>query len=527
MKCRISLSSSVRRTVFLRYIFGVLSLVLLIGCTPNKQRSIVILYDNDVHCNIDGYALMKGLGDEISDTAWVGLTSSGDFLHGGTAGAISGGRYILDIMKSVGYDAVGLGNHEFDFGVPHLLEVMEECGLPVVCANLRPLNSNKPFYAPYIVRKYGQRSIAFIGIVTPESLISESYAFYDKQGNRLYSLTEDSLVELVQETVDEVRASGVDYVVLLSHLGERSIKNYMNSHELIKKTHGIDVVLDGHSHSQVPCDTIMSKSGRHVIISQTGSLFKNVGKLLIDAEGNVSTELIPLDSIRVENAHVRHITDSIHEAMSLITSRKVCHSDYTMSIYDENGRQKVRYAETSVGNLVCDAFRAVSGAQIAVNNGGGIRTTLPNGDWTYGDIISLLPYNNNLQTVKVKGSKLIELLVASTSNTPKEDGQFPQISGFRFTLDTLAQGSARISRVEILNDKTGRYSVLDPKAEYTLCTTDYCISGGGMYNVLRDAEILCDKIVLYSDALAEYVEKQLNGEIPERYSTTQGRIRFK
>lgn len=510
-----------------RHCLLILTLALVAGCTAKEQRSIVILYDNDVHCNIDGYAIMKGLSDAISDTAWVGMTSSGDFLHGGTAGALSNGRYVLDIMKYMEYDAVGLGNHEFDYGVPHLLEVMEESKLPIVCANLRPLDSKTPMFAPYTIRKYGERSVAFIGIVTPESLISESYAFYDKQGNQLYSLSEDSLIELVQTTVNKIRKTDADYVVLLSHLGERGVKNFLTSHKLIAETYGIDVVLDGHSHSSVPCDTLTNKSGRKVIISQTGSLFKNVGKLLIDAKGNISTELIPLDSIHFENPTVRQVTDSIHKVMSLITSRVVCHSDYPLSIYDDEGRQRVRYAETGVGNLVCDAFLKISGAQLAVNNGGGIRSDMPAGDWTYGDIISLLPYNNNLQTVRIKGSKLKELLVATTANSPKEDGQFPQISGFRFTLDTLATGPARISRIEILNDKNGRYSKMDDDTYYTLCTTDYCISGGGMYNVLRDAEIINDKIVLYSNALATYVEKDLNGRIPERYSSTQRRIIFK
>lgn len=510
-----------------RHALLAISLAMIMGCSGTEQRSIVILYENDVHCNIDGYARMKGLADAISDTAWVGMTSSGDFLHGGTAGVISQGMYVVDIMKSMGYDAVGLGNHEFDFGVPYLLETMQKSGLPVVCANLCPMDSETPMFSPYTISKYGNRSIAFIGIVTPESLVSESYAFYDKQGNKLYSLCEDNLIQLVQRTVNEVRETGADYVVLLSHLGDRSTKEAMTSHELVAETYGIDVVLDGHSHSHVPCDTLVNKSGRHVIISQTGSLFKNVGKLLIDTNGNITTELIPLDSIHEENPEVRQITDSIHQAMSLITSRFICHSDYPMSIYNEQGSQVVRFAETSIGNLVCDAFRTISGAQLTINNGGGIRTKLPAGDWTYGDVLDLLPFNNILQTVSIKGSKLRELLVATTANSPREDGQFPQISGFRFTLDTLATGPARVSRIEILNEKTGKYSAMDDDAYYTLCTTDYIISGGGMYNILRDAEVICDKVTAYSDAFATYLTENLNGRIPERYASTQGRIIFK
>lgn len=499
----------------------------LLGCNSPKHRSIVILYENDVHCNIDNYALMRGLADAMSDTACVGLTSSGDFLHGGTAGAISGGHFVVDIMKEMDYAAVGLGNHEFDFGVPHLTQLMAESGLPIANMNFCTIDKDSLFFSPYIIKNYDGRKVAFIGVVTPETLLSEAYSFYDKQGNQTHSLCEDNLIAEVQKVVNIVRKEGADYVVLLSHLGEASAKNLLTSHSLISNTRGIDVVLDGHTHSCIPCDTLVDADGRQVLISQTGSKFKRVGKLLISPSGNISTELIPVDSIKVENANVRAVTDSIKVKMSRVTSTKLCHSNYSMDILDVEGRQLVRTCETSIGNMVTDAFRAITGAQIAVNNGGGIRAQLPAGDWTYGNIVDAFPYNNYLMVVKVKGSNLFELLVATTANAPMEDGQFPQLSGLRFTLDVKAVGKDRISNVQIQNEKTGRYVPLDFNAEYTLCTTDYCVTGGGMYNVLRDAEILQENIMLYNQAVVDYVTNQLNGEIPERYAATQGRIIMK
>lgn len=492
--------------------------------TSVDDRSIVILYDNDVHCRIEGYSLMRGLADEIGDTAWVGLVSSGDFLHGGTAGAISGGSYVTAIMREMGYDAIGLGNHEFDFGVPHMVELFRHDRLPVINMNLYDVSADTLLFSPYAIRSYGARKVAFIGVVTPESMVSEEYSFYDKDGNLLYSLVPDSLVSLLQRTVDRVRAEGAGLVVVLSHLGESSSKNFITSHNLIASTEGIDVVLDGHTHSVVPCDTVMNRAGRPVIVTNTGSLFGRVGKLVIDSHGGISTELISREHLKKENRRVREVTDSIRVLMEKITSRKVCHCPFELSIYDKDGRQAVRFMETGVGNLVADAFRYVSGAQLAVNNGGGIRTKMPVGDWTYGDIIALLPYNNYLQVVSVSGADLLELLRLSTANSPEEDGQFPQISGFRFCLDTSAVGDARISGVEVVDDKAGRYVPLSSDATYTLCTTDYCVSGGGMYGVLRHATILKDNIMLYNDALNLFVTDRLHGVIPERYADTEGRI---
>ena len=518
-----SIFGSLARRIVLCLVF----LPLLLGCTPGKERSIVILYENDAHCVLDGYARLRGLADAVSDTAWVGLTSSGDFLHGGTAGAMSGGKFVVDIMKEMGYDAVGLGNHEFDFGTPHLTQLVVESQLPVVNMNLRSLHQDSLFFTPYIIKDFGETKIAFVGVVTPETLISEAYSFFDKQGTQMLGLCEDNLVEEVQKTVDDARKEGARYVILLAHLGEASAKNFLTSHRLVSSTRGVDVVLDGHTHSTIACDTVFNAEGEPVLLTQTGSRFKNVGKLVIRPDGRMHTELIPMDSLKQENAHIRQVTDSIKAMMEKVTTKKICHSNYRMDIFDENGYQMVRTRETAIGNLVTDAFRAVTGAQLAVNNGGGIRAPLSAGDWTYGNIVDALPYNNYLTVVKIKGSKLFELLVATTSNSPMEDGQFPQLSGFRFKLDTKAVGKDRISKVEVLDERTGRYSPLKMNAEYTLCTTDYCVTGGGMYNVLRDVHILQENIMLYNQAFINYVSEHLNGEIPARYASPEGRIQMK
>lgn len=508
---------------------SVLALVLagMLTSCEEKRKSIVILYENDVHCNLDGYARLKGLADHISDTAYVAIASSGDYLHGGKAGAISGGEYITAIMKDMGYAAVGLGNHEFDFNVPRLRRLMAESGLPVVNLNLRVLPGDSLLFPPYIIREYGDTRIAFIGVVTPESLVSEAYSFYDNDENQLYDLCQTRLIDEVQETVDLVHEIGVDYVILLSHLGEASARNFITSGELIAATHGIDAVLDGHTHSVIPCDTIINAIGEPVPVSQTGTKFVNIGKLVITPNGHLSMELIPVETISEESSRIREVTDSVKAEMLSATSRQVCHSDYALTILDENKRQRVRYAETNAGDIVADAFRAVSGAQLAVNNGGGIRSQLSPGDWTEGDIIEMLPYNNYLQVVSITGITLMDLLHATTANAPQEDGQFPQISGFRFTLNTNVAGGRRISGVEVLNDSTGQYSPLDPRAEYTLCTTDYCVNGGGMYGVLRNSEILTGHLMLYNEAIITYLRDSLQGTVPSRYEGTQGRITVK
>ena len=141
-----------------------------------KEKSIVILYENDVHCGIAGYTKLAGLRDAIlaADTAYVGIVSSGDFLQGGTSGALSKGQYIIDIMRNVGYDAVTIGNHEFDYGTPHMKELLGTFNAPVVCANFFDAGSTTPYFPRYTIKQYGQKRIAFVGVCTPETMIDES-----------------------------------------------------------------------------------------------------------------------------------------------------------------------------------------------------------------------------------------------------------------------------------------------------------------------------------------------------------------
>lgn len=511
----------------------ILALLVCLGVDARKKsRSIVILYENDVHCAIDGYPVLAGLRTQVADTANVAVVSSGDFLQGGTSGAISRGEYITEIMQTVGYDAVTLGNHEFDYQVSRMVELIDKSRLPVTCTNFFESGKSKPYYVPYIIKKIGKKKVAFIGTVTPTTLSTEQYAFFDKQGNQLYDLRPNQVYQLVQDAVDAARRKGAKYCIVLSHLGEDDNDMHVTSHGLVAVTSGIDAVLDGHTHSVIPCQLVANKQGKMIPVSQTGTKFYYIGHLLIDEKGRVSTRLIPIRDAQTKAIEASFLTrtsdmrnktqvatDSINKLVDEQTARVVCHSDFPISILDSTGTQVVRCQETNAGDLVCDAFRAVTGAQIAFNNGGGIRNQLSAGDLTYGDIISLLPFDNYLETIEVTGQDILDVLEACCQLLPERDGQFAQVSGIRYTVDTSRQ--PRVQSVEVLN---GNYEPIQLDRKYVLCTTDYCIDGGGMYGKLKDCRKLKEKIISYNDALIKYVTEYLKGKIPEIYRKPQGRI---
>lgn len=497
---------------------------LLVGMTalaaPKQQKSIVILYENDVHCGIDGYQVLAGLRDAVADTAFVAVVSSGDFVQGGTAGAISKGQYVADIMREVGYDAITLGNHEFDYPVAHTAKLLEHIGAPVTDANFYKIGAKKSVYPPFIVKKFGKTKVAFLGTTTPGTLYTEMAAFMD--GDRqVYELCEKNYYEVMQRAINQARKKA-DFVVVLAHLGEDPDRTGINSHELVKHTKGIDIVLDGHTHSIIEHDSVRNAAGKLVPITETGTKFANIGHLLI-RDGKISNQLIPRKSITLRNQRVKEVTDSIEQIMRELTQRVVCHSDVMLKILNEKGEQEVRLAETNLGDLVCDAYRIISGADISLANGGGIRTQKFAGDLTYGDIADILPYDNHLWIVEASGQRIIDLLRKNTSFIPVEDGSFPQVSGVRFTVHVADK---TVSDVEVLNKTTGEYEPIDPNKNYTIATIDYCVTGGGFYDMLKDCKVLERGDVLYRDVFVQFLEKNLGGRISNDYLEPQGRIKI-
>lgn len=484
------------------------------------QKSIVILYENDVHCGIDGYAAIAGLRDAIaaSDTAWAGVVSSGDFLQGGMAGALSKGGFIVDIMRNVGYDAITLGNHEFDYGVNRMKDILSKVNAPIICSNFFDMGATQPNYAPYTIRNYGNRRVAFVGVLTPNTMIDESYSFFDDEDNQLYDLRPDNVIQLVQTAVDEVHSKGADYVVLLSHLGELKPALGMSSHELVAATRGIDVVLDGHTHSVIDHIDVANLDGKMVPVTQTGTQFANVGKLLITADGRLSTTLIPTKDIPYANGCVSATVDSVYHQMAQVTSRQIATCDFDLTINDANGHRLVRCGETNMADLVCDAYRHIMQADIGLSNGGGIRSGISAGNITYGDIVNVQPFDNHMVKIEATGAQIIDMLTACTAGLPDEEGQFPQVSGLRYTIH---QRSHTISDVEVQSGDT--WQPIDVNRTYTIATIDY-YRGGGFYDTLKQCTLITLAVSLYRDAVAEYLETTLGGIVPSEYAESQGRI---
>jgi len=490
----------------------------------DRDMTIVIMHDNDVHCGADGYAKFAGLRDAIvaADTAYVATVSSGDYIQGEFIGGYSRGGYLIPILKSVGFDALTLGNHEFDYGIPRQQELLDTLGKDrVTCSNFINTDTRQIEYAPYIIKTCGKKKVAFVGVTTPGTVRAEYYAFTDMP----YDIPESETVSLVQNAVNDARSSGADYVILLSHMGEvKDPDTDLYAIPLINQTTGIDVVLDGHTHSVIEEQYVKNLNGKDVLLTQTGTKFSHFGKVTISTSGTFHSECIPDSEMEgYSSPAVRHTVDSINAICDEIKSQIVGHTTFELTINDEAGKRLIRKGETNLGDLVCDALMHAGGRRVSFMNGGSIRTSIEAGDITFGDVIAVLPFNNNLIDFEITGKQIAEVLESGFAIYPKENGAFLHVGGLRFTYNSST--TPHICDIQVL-EEGGTYTPISESATYTATTTDYVFNDTTSYPSLKGCKCLRNNYVTDYNSLIQYIQ-HLGGEIPERYSASQNRINIK
>ena len=266
-----------------------------------SSSDIIILHTNDVHCGVqdaigyDGLMLYKKILQKRYDN--VLLVDAGDHIQGGTMGLITNGMAIIDIMNKVGYDVATLGNHEFDYGVEQLEKCEQALNCKYISTNYCYHKNKQAIYPAYKIIQAGDKKIAFIGVATPQTLSKTSLiTVKDSDGNLVYDfLTENhsrELYERVQSKIDEVRSQGVDYVIILSHLGVDGDAEFENtSAGLLKNIKNVDALIDGHTHL-VYTRTTPDKTGKQVLFAQTGTKLNNIGVLKIATDGTITQKNI-------------------------------------------------------------------------------------------------------------------------------------------------------------------------------------------------------------------------------------------
>ncbi len=543
-----------------------------LAATGTNSHNIVILYTNDAHNGVNqvkgqdgtvtniGYAGVAAYKDKMEKEYgknYVTLVDAGDSIQGDAIGTLSQGQYLVDIMNQVGYDIVVPGNHEFDYGMDRMLELMKKLDAKVISSNFTDLRTKKLVYKPYTMVTYGKGAsatkVAFVGVTTPEAFTKSTPAYFqDAKGNFIYGFKEGNsgkdLYQAVQSAVDAAKKKGADYVIAVGHLGIDEQSAPWRSTDVIKNTTGIDAFIDGHSHSSVVGDLVQNKDGKDVVLTQTGTKLASIGRLVINSNGGITTSLVKGYS-KLNSATSTFIAD-IEKNFADDLAAKVGNTEVALTVNDPaTNKRMVRSRETNLGDLCADAYRYVLGngksgaesgpADIAFVNGGGIRADINAGDITFGEVIAVHPFNNVGCVVKATGQEILDALEMAASMAPKENGGFLQVSGLTYTIDTSVASTVVVDDKKNFVKVAGAYRVKDVKVgdaaldlskTYTLASHNYMLlNGGDGINMFRDNEVVVQPVLLDNQVLISYIQKYLKGVVGKDYSDPygQGRIQIK
>ncbi len=420
-------------------------------------------------------------------------------------------------MNEVGYDYAVPGNHEFDYGMEVFLDLAKNnAEYSYISSNFYSLTVVKPVFAPYSIEDFGDYQIAFVGISTPETVTKSTPEYFkDENGNFIYGfptydMAEDVLCENVQKSVDKAITDGADIVIGVGHLGIEVITDGWKSTDVIAHTTGIDYFIDAHSHETFSGDTYKNKNGEDILLTSSGTKLTNFGVMTIDAEGKATVELVSPDDVDVEALsdeaktaynNVKAIVDGYNAEISYLYD-PVGTSEAKLTAYEEDGQWLVRKSETNAGDFITDAYRAVTGADVAICNGGGVRAEIEIGDVSRMDIMNMNPWNNAMCVIKVTGQQLIDVLEHGVRAYPEYSGGFLQVSGVTFDIhawktspvitDTLGNfvGIDETAERRVANVKINGNPV-DLSAEYTLVGSAYMLTqGGDGMTMLDGAEVV-------------------------------------
>ena len=504
-------------------------MIIVTGCqkdtdTPIDKRmdEVVILFENDVHGAIDGYPIFAGYRDAVADTfEHVVTVSCGDCLSGSPLAAFYQGQSIVDIMKSVGYDYLVPGNHDFDFSMTTFLNFLDETKVQPLCCNFNDRATGMPLFKEYEVKDYGGIKVGYVGVTYPEleKLVSTS-TMIDENGNYIYDFGGGNVAEMVQNAVDAARTEGAQTVVLLSHIGNDLLP------EVISKTSGIDVVLDAHKHTIEPGAYIKDKDLNDVLWTSTGTQLENIGRVSITRDGKVKSSLIATESVRQRSVTVGNVVDRLNQDFERRTKEVIGYSYAYLTENDANGRYIARIEECPIGNFCADAFRAVTGAQIGIVNAGGIRAEIQVGDITYASLLAVFPFMNEVCMVKVSGQALKNALEMSYAHID-DFGGFYQISGMKVLIDSTAAEGNRVKSVKVDVAGNGTFVEIADNEKYTIGSSTYVLLEGGDGITFENAKRLALQAYLTDDQLlVHYVTKKLGGNIPESAGKVDSRISF-
>ncbi len=539
-----------------KFLALLLAAMMLFGCMAMAEeagltKNVVILFTSDVHAGIDqgwGYAGLAAIRNGLAVNNHVVLVDNGDAIQGETIGTLTDGKAIVELMNEVGYDVAVPGNHEFDYGMDNFLSLANEVAkYPYISCNFT--YKDEPVLKPYIIKEFDGVKIAFVGISTPKTITSSTPTYFqDENGEYVYGFCQDDtgakFYAAIQSAVDAAKAEGAAYVVALGHLGTEVGCEPYTSIDVIYNTTGIDAFLDGHAHEINSGNAVKNKDGKEVVRVACGTKLENIGALTITTDGKISSDLyswtgsMSPQEVFALTGPVVDAVDAKIASMDEIRKTVVARSEVALYIYDPvvTDDRIIRNAETNLGDLCADAYRVLSGADVAFVNGGGIRAQIPAGEITLDQIYSVHPFGNVMCMIEVTGQQILDALEWGARNTPEENGGFLQVSGLTYEIHTYVPSTAVADENGMFAGVAGEYRVknvvvggepLDLAKTYKLASHNYMLkSAGDGFSMFKGAKLLIDESLIDNQVLITYITTELGGVVGEEYANPYGQGRI-
>ncbi len=521
----------------------ILALFLLMGLAvpavaSEAEAPIIILHTNDVHgravadpaSGAMGYAAIAQRKEDLEGFgAAVLLLDAGDATQGMPVVNMSMGETAIEFMNATDYMAMTPGNHEFDWGLENLLKLRESMEFPILCANIVDKTSGAAIFEPYAVFEVGGKEIGVFGLDTPETLTK---THPDKIAG-IDFLQGDALYACAQAQIDALEEEGCDLIICLGHLGVDDESAPNRSIDVIENTDGIDLFIDGHSHTEFPAGEVVDEA----LLVSTGSHSQNIGEVRYEND-TLTARLYKNEDPEVK-AEVDAVNAEVTEQLAAV---------FATTEVDLNGEREpgVRTEETNLGDFAADALlwsaqQAVSDDVVAaVTNGGGIRASIPAGEISMNNMKEVFPYGNEVAVLTLTGAELLEALEAAVFSLPEATGAFPQVAGLEFAIDTTVpyeDGEQYPDSTYFAPKNPGARITIstvggeafDPAARYTIATNDFTAAGGDTYYAFRAPYAATGYAtgISLEDALVSYVTDVLGGAISTNYAEPQGRITIK
>ena len=499
---------------------------------------IVVLYSSDINGGVAeniGVAGMAAYANEMKAThKYVEVVDAGNAAGGTVLASISKGEYVVEAMNAAGYTMAVPGSKEFSYGVSALASDLNTAAdFNYISCNFGVAGTESQFFRPYIVKTYGDVKIAYIGISDPDIINHYQSEFVLSDGTPLYTFAEGNngkeLYAKVQAAIDAAKKEGADYIIAVGNL--RNTTDGFSAKSVIQNTSGINAFINSNSGKASGGEQVRGKDGTVAMLTSPGAGINNIGILKIEAGKSLTTQLLTSYKLRdVKTADtVEDLTDEYSSALKEVFAT----ASSKLEAASTSGTRTIESGETNFGDLAADAYRAVTGADVALVDASEITTNISVGGISYNDVIRAIPANDGISVAQISGFDLMDALEMSARLYPAKNKNFLQVSGITFDIQETVLTSVTTDALGNFVSVNDDYRVtnvmvggkpLDLMGTYTVAGSNSLLNGETGYAMLTNGPLTKLNVSTDNLALITYISDDLKGSVGSAYSKPQLRI---